>query len=94
MEGVKGLESDLEAMRQYFRSGKTKDVAWRQSQLKGLLSFIKEKEKEISKALKEDLGKHHVEAYRDEVCCFLICCDFVFFFISELKISYKFPFYC
>ncbi|KAH8520139.1 hypothetical protein H0E87_001560 [Populus deltoides] len=67
MEGVKGLESDLEAMRQYFWSGKTKDVAWRQSQLKGLLSFIKEKEKEISKALKEDLGKHHVEAYRDEV---------------------------
>lgn len=67
MVGVKGLESDLEAMRQYFRSGKTKDVAWRQSQLKGLLSFIKEKEKEISKALKEDLGKHHVEAYRDEV---------------------------
>ncbi|XP_073267230.1 aldehyde dehydrogenase family 3 member F1 isoform X2 [Populus alba] len=67
MEGVKGLESDLEAMRQYFRSGKTKDVAWRQSQLKGLLSFIKEKEKDIFKALKEDLGKHHVEAYRDEV---------------------------
>ncbi|KAJ6948367.1 hypothetical protein NC651_002646 [Populus alba x Populus x berolinensis] len=67
MEGVKGLESDLEAMRQYFRSGKTKDVAWRQSQLEGLLSFIKEKEKDIFKALKEDLGKHHVEAYRDEV---------------------------
>ena len=68
MEGVKGLESDLEAMRQYFRSGKTKDAAWRQSQLKGLLLFIKENEKHIFNALKKDLGKHHVEAYRDEVC--------------------------
>ncbi|KAJ6299449.1 hypothetical protein OIU76_020420 [Salix suchowensis] len=67
MEGVKGLESDLEAMRQYFRSGKTKDTAWRQSQLKGLLLFIKENEKLIFNALKKDLGKHPVEAYRDEV---------------------------
>uniref|UniRef100_A0A6N2MMM4 Aldehyde dehydrogenase n=1 Tax=Salix viminalis TaxID=40686 RepID=A0A6N2MMM4_SALVM len=67
MEGVKGLESDLEAMRQYFRSGKTKDTAWRQSQLKGLLLFIKENEKHIFNALKKDLGKHPVEAYRDEV---------------------------
>ncbi|CAK7331012.1 unnamed protein product [Dovyalis caffra] len=64
---MEGLESDLEDMRQYFRSGKTKDAAWRQSQLKGLLLFMKENEKDIFKALKEDLGKHHAEAYRDEI---------------------------
>ncbi|KAJ4844009.1 hypothetical protein Tsubulata_010785 [Turnera subulata] len=61
------LEGALEDMRQYFRSGKTRDASWRQSQLKGLLLFLKEKEAEIFQALKEDLGKHHVEAFRDEI---------------------------
>ncbi|KAF2312040.1 hypothetical protein GH714_027845 [Hevea brasiliensis] len=54
-------------MRQYFKSGNTKDASWRLSQLKGLLLFIKENEAEIFKALKEDLGKPPVEAFRDEV---------------------------
>ncbi|EEF48893.1 conserved hypothetical protein [Ricinus communis] len=67
MESATGLESELESMRQYFRSGKTKDASWRLSQLKGLLLFIKDKETEIFKALKQDLGKHHGEAFRDEV---------------------------
>lgn len=61
------LEGDLEDMRQYFRSGKTRDASWRQSQLKGMLMFIKEKEEVIFQALMEDLGKHHVEAFRDEI---------------------------
>ena len=68
---LKGLESELEGMRDYFRNGKTKDGEWRKVQLKGLLSFLKEKETEIFQALMEDLGKPDVEAYRDEVCfCF------------------------
>ncbi|GAV59774.1 Aldedh domain-containing protein [Cephalotus follicularis] len=61
------LERDLDELRGYYRSGKTKDVTWRKSQLKGMLSLIKEREGDIFKALKEDLGKHHVEAFRDEV---------------------------
>ncbi|XP_021645452.2 aldehyde dehydrogenase family 3 member F1 isoform X2 [Hevea brasiliensis] len=61
------MESELESMRQYFKSGNTKDASWRLSQLKGLLLFIKENEAEIFKALKEDLGKPPVEAFRDEV---------------------------
>ncbi|KAJ9164363.1 hypothetical protein P3X46_023946 [Hevea brasiliensis] len=61
------MESELESMREYFKSGKTRSVSWRLSQLKGLLLFIKEKEAEIFEALKKDLGKHPVEAFRDEV---------------------------
>lgn len=71
MESVKLLESDLEDMRVYFRSGKTKDASWRRSQLKGLLMFLKEEEKQIFKALQEDLGKHPVEAFRDEACFYI-----------------------
>ncbi|OAY30083.1 aldehyde dehydrogenase family 3 member F1 [Manihot esculenta] len=61
------MESELESMRQYFNGGNTRDASWRESQLKGLLLFMREKEAEIFKALKEDLGKHPVEAFRDEV---------------------------
>ena len=67
MESKKGLETQLEGLREYFRSGKTRDAAWRHAQLKGLLLFIKEKERDIFEALKQDLGKHCVEAFRDEV---------------------------
>lgn len=64
------MESELESMRQYFNGGNTRDASWRESQLKGLLLFMREKEAEIFKALKEDLGKHPVEAFRDEVYFF------------------------
>jgi aldehyde dehydrogenase (NAD+) len=67
METLRDLERDLEDMREYYRHGKTKEASWRKSQLKGLLTFLKEKEGDIFKALMQDLGKHHVEAFRDEV---------------------------
>lgn len=59
--------ASLEELRQTFRSGKTREESWRRSQLKGLLRLLQEKEDDIVMALKQDLGKHHVEAYRDEV---------------------------
>ena len=59
-------------MREYYRHGKTKEASWRKSQLKGLLTLLKEKEGDIFKALKQDLGKHHVEAFRDEVKTILV----------------------
>lgn len=65
---MEALERDLKNTRKYYGSGKTKEASWRESQLKGLRSFVMEKEEEIMKALKEDLGKHQVEAFRDEVC--------------------------
>ena len=61
------MEGDLEQLRDYFRSGKTKDASWRTTQLKGLQKFIVEREDDILHALKLDLGKHPVESYRDEV---------------------------
>ncbi|KAI4334582.1 hypothetical protein L6164_019254 [Bauhinia variegata] len=64
---MRGLERELEEMREYYGSGKTKEAAWRENQLKGLRSFLLEKEEQILKALKQDLGKHHIEAFRDEV---------------------------
>ncbi|KAK9999964.1 hypothetical protein SO802_019567 [Lithocarpus litseifolius] len=67
METCRDLERDLEDMREYYRHGKTKEASWRKSQLKGLLTLLKEKEGDIFKALKQDLGKHHVESFRDEI---------------------------
>lgn len=62
------LERDLKNMREYFKSGKTKEESWRESQLKGLRRFLMERQGDIFKALMQDLGKHQVESFRDEVC--------------------------
>ncbi|OMO78009.1 Aldehyde dehydrogenase NAD(P)-dependent [Corchorus olitorius] len=68
MEEIKdNLERELLVMREYFRSGRTKEADWRRAQLKGLQVFLKENEVDIFKALNQDLGKHYVEAFRDEV---------------------------
>ncbi|KAJ1421999.1 Aldehyde/histidinol dehydrogenase [Sesbania bispinosa] len=61
------LERDLKKMRDYFESGKTKEESWRESQLKGLYRFLMEKQEDIMKALMQDLGKHQIESFRDEV---------------------------
>ncbi|RYR27016.1 hypothetical protein Ahy_B02g061340 [Arachis hypogaea] len=52
---------------EYYGSGETKKVSWKESQLKWLRRFLIEKEEDILKALMLDLGKHQVEAFRDEV---------------------------
>jgi hypothetical protein len=81
------LDRDLKNMREYFRSGKTKEASWRESQLKGLLSFLIEKENDIFKALMQDLGKHRIEAFRDEVCLISFTYNFfknIFIFILIL----------
>ncbi|MED6119063.1 hypothetical protein PIB30_008282 [Stylosanthes scabra] len=54
-------------MKAYFETGKTKEAPWRESQLKALLKFLLENEDHIFNALNNDLGKHQVEAFRDEV---------------------------
>lgn len=61
------MEREVEEVREYFSSGKTRDVRWRRSQLNGLLKFLEEKEDSLFRAFKQDLGKHPVEAYRDEI---------------------------
>ncbi|XP_051142235.1 aldehyde dehydrogenase family 3 member F1-like [Andrographis paniculata] len=57
----------VDQLRHTFNSGKTKEESWRRSQLQNLLSLLVEKEDAICDALKNDLGKHPVESFRDEV---------------------------
>ncbi|KAL5130142.1 Aldehyde dehydrogenase family 3 member F1 [Glycine soja] len=61
------LERDLNDTRGYYESGKTKEASWRESQLKGLRRFLIEKQEDIMNALMHDLGKHQLEAFRDEI---------------------------
>lgn len=68
IEAMNGVEEDvLGELRTTFRSGRTRSVAWRKAQLQAILKLLDENEEEIFEALKQDLGKHPVESYRDEV---------------------------
>ena len=62
-EGILHL---VEAQRNYFSSGKTRDVNYRLEQLKALKKAIKNYEPKIYKALKTDLHKSEYEAYMTE----------------------------
>ncbi|KAK6150588.1 hypothetical protein DH2020_015520 [Rehmannia glutinosa] len=66
-EGFEGLSQSLSGLKRTFRSGKTRGVEWRKAQLRALLKFLAENEAQIFEALKQDLGKHPVEIYRDEI---------------------------
>lgn len=68
MEKARDIEGELEFMRDYYRTGKTKEASWRRSQLKNLQALLREQEAQIFTALDQDLGKHPGEAMRDEVC--------------------------
>ncbi|PKU62013.1 Aldehyde dehydrogenase family 3 member F1 [Dendrobium catenatum] len=61
------LERVVEQARETFESGGTRSYFWRRSQLRALKDLLHEKEAAICEALKLDLGKHRVEAYRDEI---------------------------
>ncbi|KAK4492394.1 hypothetical protein RD792_003199 [Penstemon davidsonii] len=60
-------EKEIKELKETFNSGKTKEESWRRNQLNNLLSLLVEKEEDIFTALKQDLGKHYVESFRDEV---------------------------
>ena len=61
------LEDSLVELRQTFKSGRTRSTSWRKNQLRALIKLIHDKEDNIFEALFQDLGKHPVESYRDEV---------------------------
>lgn len=54
-------------LRQAFKSGRTRSVSWRKRQLRAIINLVQDNEENIFKALYQDLGKHPVECYRDEV---------------------------
>jgi aldehyde dehydrogenase (NAD+) len=62
-----GLGSLVSGLREVYRSGRTRELEWRRSQLNGLIRLLTEKEEEIFDALRDDLGKHRAESFRDEV---------------------------
>ena len=57
----------LQEHNNFFESQKTKDINFRVLQLNKLKNAIYEHEKEISEALKIDLGKHEFESYTTEI---------------------------
>jgi len=57
------LLSDLTAI---FDSGKTKDLAWRRSQMIAIETMMRDQEAEIFAALKSDLGKSAMESFITE----------------------------
>lgn len=65
------IEESVRELRQYFKTGKSRSVTWRKKQLQAILDLVHENEDAMSKALFQDLGKHPVEAYRDEVVIIL-----------------------
>lgn len=67
------MEAVLNEARETFESGKTKSLSWRRAQLSALLLMLQEAEDNILQVLREDLGKHRNEAYRDEVCVNMCC---------------------
>ncbi|XP_028774621.1 aldehyde dehydrogenase family 3 member F1 [Neltuma alba] len=67
METVGEVEASLRELRECFKSGRTRSVKWRKTQINALLQLLRDKEDAIFKALNQDLGKHPVESYRDEV---------------------------
>ncbi|KAE9614604.1 putative aldehyde dehydrogenase (NAD(+)) [Lupinus albus] len=61
------MEKSIRELREYFKTGKTRSVTWRKKQLKGILDLVHDNESAMFEALYQDLGKHPVEAYRDEI---------------------------
>lgn len=72
-ESVLGFDGLVSELREVYDSGRTKDLEWRQSQLLGLVRLLREKEQEIFDVLREDLGKHRGESFRDEVGWLFVC---------------------
>ena len=61
------ISNQVGALRKTFSTGKTRSIAWRQEQLRALKRFIREREKELYAALKEDLHKSEFEAFTAEL---------------------------
>ena len=61
------IDEVINKQREFFNTGKTKDVKFRLEHLKKLKNSIIANEEEIKKALKEDLNKSESESYMTEI---------------------------
>jgi len=76
------IKQVINKQKEFFLSGKTKDINFRLENLKKLHKAIEENESDILKALNEDLGKSGFEAYATEVGIILAEINFI---IKNLK---------
>lgn len=61
------IENIIQKQREFFKTGKTKDVNFRKKALKDLKNAIINREEDINKALKLDLNKSETESYMAEI---------------------------
>ncbi|MFJ4842547.1 aldehyde dehydrogenase family protein [Streptomyces sp. NPDC088746] len=67
-EAVRETPADVVArLRGAFRTGRTRDLAWRTDQLTRLRALLTERGDDLAEALHADLGKSRKEAYRTEI---------------------------
>lgn len=60
-------ESLLGELRETFKSGRTRSLEWRKTQLQALMNMLTDQEHKCLQALHDDLGKSKVESYKDEI---------------------------
>ncbi|MEU5656365.1 aldehyde dehydrogenase family protein [Streptomyces sp. NPDC047737] len=68
--GARTTESPADVvarLRTAFRTGHTRDLAWREDRLSRLRALLTERGDELAEALRADLGKSRKEAYRTEI---------------------------
>jgi aldehyde dehydrogenase (NAD+) len=63
----KAIQSAVDKQKQFYKEGKTKPIDVRKQTLEKLADVIKEQEKEILLALKQDLNKSEMETYTTEI---------------------------
>lgn len=64
---MSGAAQRIERLERTFRSGRTRDPAWRRRQLAGIVRFLAEQEEAILTAVRADLGKGMAEALTAEI---------------------------
>ena len=57
----------FDALREAFRSGRTRDLAWRRQQLEALERMMAERETDIIEALQQDLGSPRWNSWTAEI---------------------------
>ena len=58
---ISAIPTIWQKQQDYFDSGATRGLLWRQTQLKAIYNLLQDNVKDWQEALKEDLGKHNTE---------------------------------
>lgn len=69
------IDKAMKRLKSYFKTGKTKDVAWRKAQINALKKGTDEMRNEIMAAIKSDLGRHEFLSEIAEVSGIIGNCD-------------------